>query len=49
MRTRRNVDSGPNNIKTERVINAVNLAKNVMACVSLRETETIIEMRLESF
>lgn len=35
--------------KPERVISAVNLAKNVMACVSLRETEAIIEMRLESF
>lgn len=45
----KNADSGPNNIKTECVISAVNLAKNVMACVSLRETEAIIEMRLESF
>lgn len=47
--TLKNADSGPNDIKTECVISAVNLAKNVMACVSLRETEAIIEMRLESF
>lgn len=33
----------------ECVISAVNLALNVMACVSLKETEAIIEMRLESF
>lgn len=34
---------------SRRVISAVNLARDVMARVSLRETEAIIEMRLEAF
>lgn len=45
----KNADRGPNNKNSQRVISAVNLARDVMARVSPRETEAIIEMRLEAF